>query len=249
MVLRSRASRRAYTLAEVLVVVGVIALLVGLLLPVVSRARGAAARVRCAATLRQYGLANQMYVSEYRDWWLPVKWGYNPNPTPPAQLPAGLAPATIGHQTYPNNPAFRKYLRARDAGTGRVPAGMVCPRAVLAEEGGTKAGYNLGRSYGYNSTGLSWYAGPTIYYTGWKRRQVRSPATKLMFVDATDWVVSLAGSGRWDLYGEAHGVSPRNGITAYRHERGANVAYWDGHVAWVGKGEVAGNAGLWRVGK
>lgn len=247
-----KSGRRAFTLAELLVVIGVIAIVVGLLLPVVTRARGAAARVACAAALRQYAMANQMYLSDYRDWYLPVKWGFNPNPKPPAKPPpAGLPLPTIAHQTYLNNPAFRGYLGLRGKGTSssRVPWGLVCPRAVLAINGATKAGYPLARSYGYNSTGLSWYAGPTIYYTGWKRRQVRSPATKLMFADATDWVVSLGGSGKWDLYGEDHGPSPRNGITAYRHERGANVVFFDGHGEWVRKRDVIGKAALWRVGK
>lgn len=247
---RSRRKSRAFTLAELLVVVGIVAVLVGVLVPVVSRARGAAARVACAGALRQYAMANQMYLSDYRDWYLPVKWGFNPNPAPPATPPpAGLALPTIAHQAYPNNPAFRRYLGLAAKGTSRVPWGLVCPRAALAIDGRTRAGYEPARSFGYNSTGLAWYAGPTIYYTGWKRRQVRSPATKLMFVDATDWVVSLSGSGKYEIYGEDHGVTPRNGITAYRHERGANVVFWDGHGEWVRKKDVINNAMLWRSAK
>lgn len=53
--------RRAFTLFEILVVAGVLALLAAILFPAFSRARNMARRASCISNLRQIGLASQMY--------------------------------------------------------------------------------------------------------------------------------------------------------------------------------------------
>src|SRR5688572_20169334 len=58
-----RASRRGFTLVELLVVVGIIALLVGILMPTLNKAREHSRQLKCLSNVRQVSMAFVMYTN------------------------------------------------------------------------------------------------------------------------------------------------------------------------------------------
>src|SRR6476646_4303280 len=81
---RSRSQRRSgFTLVELLVVIGIIAVLIGVLLPALNKAREAARQVQCLSNMKQLANAVMMYCGDNKGW-MPGRGGNNTDSMVPA---------------------------------------------------------------------------------------------------------------------------------------------------------------------
>ncbi|MHC4623966.1 MAG: type II secretion system protein [Planctomycetota bacterium] len=100
-------NRRGFTLIELLVVIAVIAMLMGILLSALARAKEQAKTVVCRSNLRQYGIASRMYLDDnearFPD---PPRWLY-------AQAETGVTPWEDIMKLKPDGSLW-PYLKAKD---------------------------------------------------------------------------------------------------------------------------------------
>lgn len=136
----------AFTLVELLVVIGIISLLVALLLPALGKAREAANRIACASNMRQVGQAFFMYTAQNRQ-------------TLPAALyldPSGLEARNVSWDV-----ALQPFLGYR-AVTGK-PAdvkALRCPNDIIQKVSwfpqGERKSYSMLRVQGYIPNTADW---------------------------------------------------------------------------------------------
>ena len=245
---------RAFTLVELLVVIGIIALLISILLPSLQRAREQANTIKCLSNLRQVGLAMQMYANANGGVFVPVAY-------------EGLG--TDNGRFWFNNLSEQNYLVGNDSpGTvymcptaadqeaawnsispwWTVPASRMDPKGEWYIRMFDSQGQNpIRTNYALNTTwphgGGAWWATSTAYghWFPVNFADVRNPPamftkglpTKIAQVNDASTVV-LAFDGRWGFMQEPEMINIRHGGRP-GNRSAANFVFVDGHGETVHK--------------
>ncbi|MEJ2704683.1 MAG: type II secretion system protein [Sedimentisphaerales bacterium] len=135
--------RHAFTLIELLVVIAIIALLMGILMPALMKAKDHGKRIVCNNHLRTLALANVLYADEADGWYVPIM------------------DRTQGDDRYwPANRLFRELVGYKPKNidveeTWNAPREYLCPSDIISKKQIHDAQYDNWISYGYNLT--DWY--------------------------------------------------------------------------------------------
>ncbi len=219
------AAVRAFTLLELLVVIGIIALLAGLLLPALAGARRRAQRVACLNNLRQFATADLMYVGDFRE--LPAPHPFVPSSLSVERL-AGIA-TQLG-LTVPAGAAGTWPKRAQQ------PKWINCPFATasgLAEGIALGGGLYTGYAYfgGVEDSAMITNGVATVVHPGHAADR-RNTRRGVLWTDVLD-EFAMDDPRRFEFFHQRTRTRPPDFRFTAEQLDGIHRAWSDGSVEWV----------------
>ena len=227
---------RAFTLVELLVVIGLIALLIGILIPVLGSVREKANRLKCANNLRQIGQAEMAYTIDNKEQYPRViaAIGY-------AIYFTGPRESDPFNNTWPNDVTAAIFLLVRNHYLATDL--FLCPSSTQQQDvvlnlatnipipPTQRSNFNDTKPYG--STLSYCFANPyeadPIDYPEERsfRHSPSAPAQNAIAADRND------GLDRWKSTNPAAPKSDMEMMNSQNHRgKGQNVLFNDGHVSW-----------------
>lgn len=215
---KSHQKRTTFTLIELLVVIAIIAILAGMLLPALNKARQSAFSSQCVSNLKQVAVTVQLYIDNYQEW-------IHPNI---------INKPTTGYKGTSNY----FFVVLLNYGFVKNPNIFVCPSFTPNKYKPTsKARY--GETYGtMGNSGFAKLARAHELYV-WKAKESLPPSRMLFYSD------SIAGTGeepkgrQMANWGWTYNQTANSNSIHLRHSKKANFSHMDGSVGTYGARDVA----------
>lgn len=235
--------RESFSLIELLITISIIAILAGILLPALNKARMRGQMAVCSSNLKQIGNAVFLYTGDFDDW-LPVA-----NTVPACgqrawewRMELGFYLGIVGGKPELTDTEVVKEHLAFCNGPFRCPSFLLTSPIDLADAlkqgGGYGWNFQFAGRYSFDSSGAS---------VRRKAGMVKKPTITVFSGDGPDAGSAATSVNSYSLLYPPNFNSVGGGVylIGTRHNQGSNIVWGDGHIAHMKKLRlIRGNGGI-----